>query len=61
MILGATSIACLGQQGFADRIATPRWTDFMERVEKYKEMVDRLEKEAPPTAGSSHSGTDCEP
>ena len=37
----------MGQQGFADRIATPVWPDFMTKAEKYKEMVDRLEKEAP--------------
>ena len=47
LILMATSVGCMAQRTFADRIATPKWPDFMQKVNAHKTMVDRLEKELP--------------
>jgi len=39
---------------FADRVATPQWPEFTEKVKAYTALVNRLEKDLPPL-GERHA------
>ena len=48
VLLFTVASSCVHHQTFADRVATPTWPDFNQKVTSYTTLVDRLEKDLPP-------------
>jgi hypothetical protein len=48
LLITGAGLGCMTHRTFADRVATPEWPEFTERVKAYTALSGRLEKELPP-------------